>query len=54
MKGLGLDRGEKPLCIVSERTAQQIEKALGEAGVDVQGGLASGRLRVLVKEDTYI
>ena len=41
MKGWGLDRGEKPLYIVSERAIQEIEKALGEAGVDTQDCLAS-------------
>jgi hypothetical protein len=51
---LGLDRGEKPLYYVSERTIQQIEKVLGKAGVDVEGGLASRRLSVLAKEDADI
>ena len=51
---MGLDRGQKSLYIVSERTAQEIEKALGEAGVDVQGGLASGQFSVLAKGDAYI
>ena len=51
---MGLDRGAKPLCIVSERTAQEIEKALEEAGVDGQGGLVSGQLSVLAKEGADI
>jgi len=51
---LGLDRGEKRIYIVKERTTQDIEKALGEAGVDVQSCLASGQLSVLAKEDAYI
>ena len=51
---MGLDRGEKPLYIVSEGTVQEKEKALGEAGVDVQSGLASGQLSVLAKEGAYI
>jgi hypothetical protein len=51
---LGPGGGEKPLYIVKERPAQEIEKILGEAGIDVQGGLASGQLSVLAKEDAYI
>jgi hypothetical protein len=33
---LGLDRGKKRIYIVKERMTQDIEKALGEVGVDVQ------------------
>lgn len=51
---MGLDRDEKPLYIVSEGMAQEIEKALGKAGVDVQGGLVSGQLNVLAKEGADI
>lgn len=36
---MSLYRGEKRIYIVKERTTQDIEKALGEASVDVQNSV---------------
>jgi GAF domain-containing protein/CheY-like chemotaxis protein len=50
----GLDRGEKCLYVVAERTAQEVKEALERAGVDVQGYLDSGQLGILSQEGTLV
>ena len=50
----GLEKGEKCLYIVDERTAQEVEDALQQEGVDVQGRLDAGQLSILTKEDAYL
>jgi hypothetical protein len=51
---LGLDRNEKRIYVIKERTTQDIERALGEVSFDDRSCLASGQLSVLAKEDAYI
>ncbi len=50
----GLERGEKVLYIVDAHTAETILGYLRAEGVAVEAYLASGQLRVLTSDDTYL
>src|SRR5438067_3168067 len=50
----GLDRGDKALHIVDPELREQHLKRLGEAGIDVEGMMASGQLEVRLWQDAYL
>ena len=50
----GFDRGEKAFHIVDPELREQHLKRLGEAGIDVEGMMASGQLEVRLWQDAYL
>jgi PAS domain S-box-containing protein len=50
----GLERGERVLYIVDDRTAEQIIRYLREDGVRVEPYLAEGQLQLLTRTESYV
>lgn len=50
----GLARGERCLYVADDRSVRQIVRELTAAGVDVEGEIERGALRLLTKQDTYV
>ncbi|MCK2212232.1 MEDS domain-containing protein [Actinomadura sp. ATCC 31491] len=50
----GLDRGERVMYFTDDPAPDGVRDWLAEAGVDVSGAVASGRLEVLTAADSYL
>ncbi|HEB12662.1 MAG TPA: PAS domain S-box protein, partial [Actinobacteria bacterium] len=51
---IGLEKGEKCVCIVDENTSEIIENELAKAGGDVERYLTAGALVILTKHEAYL
>ncbi len=51
---LGLERGDRCVCVIDETTAATVLAALRDDGVDTAAAQASGALAVLTKRETYL
>jgi PAS domain S-box-containing protein len=50
---LGLERGEKVLCLVDSRTASMVPGYLRDEGLEIEPYLESGQLTTLIAEEAY-
>lgn len=51
---IGLEKQEKLVYIVDERSKEEIIQALEEAGIEIKNSIRSGQFLLLTKEDAYL